>query len=394
MRLSDRQIQSLKPKDKPYKISDGHNLFIHVDPRGSKYWRYRYRWFGKEQMLALGVYPETSLHEARDMLYQARKLQREGIDPRQERRTRKLRAQEDHTNNFAALATEWLEVRSSEWSHGYCKSIAARLYNDILPEIGRYPLANILPTDILKIARRIEKRNSLEVSRKAIQVCGQVFRYGIVTGKTLTNPAEHLGIALKRRRSQHRAYFKPQELSQFLYQLAGEDTASQAVMATKLMLLTFVRTKELCDATWDEIDLERKQWRIPAQRMKANVPHIVPLSKQAITLLGELRRRNNRWDYVFEGTYRARDPISKNVMRNLLCKLGYKGRATIHGFRATASTHLNESGLFSADAIERQLGHQEANKIRKAYDHSQHMVERTRMMQWWADHLCSIGYRD
>ena len=391
MKLSDRQIKQLCPREKPYKVSDGHGLCISIQPNGSKYWRYKYYWENQEKCLAFGVYPEITLEEARALRQEARALKRQGIDPREHQRTRKIRASSDHENTFEKLALEWLDIRSSGWSPGYIKSITARLHNDILPEIGHRPVGTILPMDILKIARAIEKRDCLEISHKSVQVCGQIFRYGIVTGRAVGNPADNLWPALRRRRPRCYPFFTPPQLQQFLHDLEHYDGAGNGATALQLMLLTFVRTRELCDAQRHEFDMERSLWRIPAERMKMNAPHLVPLATQTKQLLRNIKE--NRWGHLFSDTVTPRKAISHSSMRYVLNRLGYKGEASIHGIRATASTILNESGLFSADAIERQLAHQEPNKIRRAYDHSNHLAERAEMMQWWADYLTASGLR-
>ena len=393
MKLSDKTIQKLTPRKKQFKVSDGQSLFICVHPNGSKYWRYKYHWHGKEKCLAFGVYPEISLEEARELRQQARKLKREGTDPREYQRNKKIRAASNSENTFERLTQEWLDVRSCNWSAGYLAAIIARLQNDILPEIGHRSLEAILPTDVLKIARTVERRNSLEVSRKALQICGQIFRYGIITGQALSNPADHLWPALKRRQSKVRPYFTPNQLSQFLADLERYPPKGHIVTALKLMLLTFVRTKELCDARYDEFDLRTKLWRIPAIRMKVNIPHLVPLTWQSHALIEPILEQPSPWGYLLPHLRVPRDPMSKDSMRQVLYDLGYRGQATIHGIRATASTILNESGQFSSDVIERQLAHQEPNKIRKAYDHSDHLAERMKMMQWWADYLCEAGLK-
>lgn len=389
MPLTNVKIQASKPKDKPYKLSDSNGLFLLINPNGSRYWRMKYRWAGKEKLLALGVYPEVGLADAREKCAAARKLLSENKDPSQVRREEKHRAILNHSNNFEALAREWHENRKAKWTDHYAKNLLRRLEMDIFPKLGTRPIAEITASELLAALRAIESRGALDIAHRAKQACGMVFSYAIATGRADRNPATDLTGALKPQQKQHYAHLKEGELPELLEKLENYDGSLQTKLALKMLLLTFVRTSELRGAEWTEIDEEKREWRIPAERMKMRVVHIVPLSDQALQVLEELKPLTGQWKYIFPNQHKPAKVMSENTMLYALYRMGFHNRTTGHGVRATASTILNEQG-WKPDVIERQLAHVERNKVRGSYNHAQYLPDRHQLMQHWADYLDTL----
>lgn len=388
--LSDAKARNAKPRPKPYKISDGEGLFLLVTPTGSKYWRLRYFLGGKEKLLALGVYPDVSLGDARERRAEARKALAAGIDPGEAKKEVKQQAALKAANSFNTVAREWFEQRKHEWAEKSAATVLARLESHILPTLGSRPIADITPPEVLSMARVVEGRGNLETARRVMQICGQIFMYAIATGRGVRNPVPDLRGALKTPVAKHYAFFKEGELPDYLRRLASYDGDLQTKLALRLLLLTFVRTSELRGAQWVEIDWEKAEWRIPAERMKMKELHIVPLSRQAIAVLRELEPLTGHRQYIFPNHHNPSSYMSENTMLYALYRMGYHSRATGHGFRSTASTILNEHE-FRPDVIERQLAHSERDTVRAAYNHAQYLPERRKMMQWWADHLDEIA---
>jgi len=386
MKLTNTIIRNAKPKDKPYKLADGHGMFLVVQPNGAKYWRLKYRFANKEKLLAIGVYPEVTLAQARERRADARKVLSAGNDPAQIKQEAKRLAVLKGENTFEAVAREWHEKRLHTWTPKHGEQIMNRLEADVFSKIGHRPVADVTAPELLSIARAIENRGALEIAHRAIQACGQVFAYAIVTGRAERNPATDLRGALKPVKKKHHAYLKADELPEFLQKLESYSGDVMTRLAFKLLLLTFVRTTELRAAEWQEINFDKAEWRIPAERMKMRDPHIVPLSTQAITLLQEVQKHSGNHQYVFPNQHKPAGCMSQNTIIYALYRMGYHSRATGHGFRATASTILNEHS-FPSDIIERQLAHAERDEVRASYNHAQYLPERRKMMQWWADWL-------
>lgn len=386
MSLTDLAIRSAKPKDKPYKMADGGNLFLLVQPNGSKWWRYAYRFGGKQKLLALGAYPETSLAEAREKHTIARKQLSNNIDPNEAKKEAKRNVLLNMENNFEAVAREWHAQKCAVLEPRYAGFIWKRLEADIFPKLGSRPIRDITAPELLGVIRLIEKRGAIEVAHRAMKACGQIFMFGIATGRADRNPAADLQGALKTMKKENFAHLKEDELPEFLQKLEAYKGMRQNQLAVKLLMLTAVRTKELRGALWSEIDFDKAEWRIPAERMKMRRPHIVPLSEQSITILKELKLMNGNWKFVFPNPYKPVKSMSENGVLNVIYRMGYRGRTTGHGFRHTFSTILNEQN-FNADHIERQLAHVETNKVRGVYNHAEYMPERRKMMQHWANHL-------
>ncbi len=386
MALSDAKVRNAAPKPKPYKLSDGDGLYLLVTPNGSKYWRLKYFFAGKEKLLALGVYPEVSLGDARERRTQARKTLAGGTDPGEAKKEAKRQSTLNNGNTFETIAREWYEQRQHQWVAGYSKKMLARLESHIFPKLGQRPIAAVTAPEILAMLRVIESSGTLETAQIIRQMCGQIFMYAIATGRAERNPVPDLRGALKTPVIKHHPHLKAVELPEFLKKLEAYHGNSLTKLALRFLLLTFVRTTELRAVEWQEIDWDKAEWRIPAERMKMRDPHIVPLSHQAVAVLRELQKHTGNRQYVFPNQHNMLTCMSANTMIYALYRMGYHSRATGHGFRATASTILNENG-FPPDVIERQLAHSERNHVRAAYNHAQYLRERRDMMQWWADYL-------
>ena len=390
MSLTDIVCKNTKPSEKARKISDEKGLYLEVMPNGSKYWRMKYRFANKENRLSFGVYPEVSLAEAREKRDEARKILRNGIDPSQAKKEAKQINKLKAENSFYQIANEWHETKKTGWTPRHAHYVIRRLEADVFPALGDRPINQIKPPELLSVIRAIEKRGALDISHRALQTCGQIFRYAIATGRAEYNPSSELRGALKTPTKTNYSHLKESELPEFFTKLAAYDGFEQTRLAMKLLLLTFVRTGELRGAKWDEFNFETAEWRIPAERMKMREQHIVPLSKQAIELLQQIKKFSGGYAYVFPNHLNPTKCISENTLLYALYRMGYHSRTTIHGFRATASTILNEKG-FHADVIERQLAHSERNRVRAAYNHAQHLPERKKMMSWWGEYLDKVA---
>lgn len=391
MALTDTKIRQSKPKDKLYKLSDGAGLFLQIQPSGAKYWRLAYRYGGKQKTLALGVYPDISLSEAREKRVEARKVLEKGIDPANvmSKRVRKRREVTNTENSFEAIAREWHEHQKGGWSDSHAARVLSSLEKEAFPDLGSIPIHDLTAPQVLAVLRKIERRGALEVASRVLQRCNAVFRYAVQTGRVEHNPVTDLQGALKTKKVEHRAALGRAELPEFLAKLENYNGNLLTRLALNLILLTFVRSGELRGAKWKEFDFDRAEWRIPSERMKMRTEHIVSLSRQAMEVLGELKPISGNRELVFPSERTWKKPMSENTLLYAMYRMGYHQRATVHGFRATASTILNESG-FNHDAIERQLAHAERNKVRAAYHRSEYLEERRRMMQWWADFLDGI----
>lgn len=384
--LSDANVRNAKPRDKSYKISDGEGLFLFVMPSGGKYWRLKYYFAGKEKLLALGVYPKVTLAEARERRAQAQKVIAAGNDPGETKKEAKRLTVLKASNSFEDVAREWLEKRSHEWTPSSTKTRRIRLEKHILPKLGPRPIADITAPDVLDMLRVVEERGTLNTARRLMQMCGQIFMYAIATGRAERNPVPDLRGALATVATKHYSFLTEGELPEFLKNLEAYDGAYQTKLALRFLALTFVRTNELRGACWTEINWDKAEWRIPAERMKMKELHIVPLATQAIAILRELQKLTGNRPHLFPNQHNPAKVMSENTILYALYRMGYHSRATGHGFRSTASTILNEHD-FRADVIERQLAHGERNSVRAAYNHAQYLPERRKMMQWWADYL-------
>ncbi|MEN8265344.1 MAG: integrase arm-type DNA-binding domain-containing protein [Nitrospirota bacterium] len=381
--LTDQKIRALKPKGTKYKVADEKGLYLLVKTNGGKYWRLKYRLSGKEKNLAIGVYPDISLKQARLARDEAKKLIQEGFDPVQDRQEQKLKRLELSNNSFEVVAREWVEKMRNQWSEGHTHRVLTSLEKDIFPSLGRKPINEITPPILLMALRKIESWGALEVAQRVMQRCSSVFTYGIATGVCVRNPAGDLSGALMTPKQGNYSALSKKELPAFLSELEKYEGHITTKLGLKLLINTFVRTNELRGAKWNEFDFDAKQWIIPGERMKMKAEHIIPLSKQVIEILEQLKQINGRYDFILPGIKDPRKPISANTLIYAIYRMGYHSRATAHGFRATASIILNEMG-YNRDAIERQLAHVESNKVRAAYNRAEYLDERAIIMQDWS----------
>jgi integrase len=387
MPLTDTAIRNAKPKEKQYKLTDGKGMYVLVKQAG-KYFRFDYRFGGKRKTLALGVYPDVTLKEAREKRDEARKLIANGVDPAQMRKVSKLMHAEQTANNFEAIAREWFAKRSENWAESHAKKIIRRFELYIFPWLGSRPIAEITPPELLSVLRRIESRGILETAHRVKQTCGQVFRYAIATGRAERDPSVDLRGALAPVKLGRMATItEPKKIGELLRAIEGYEGTPVAKCALRLAPLVFVRPGELRQAEWEEINFDNSEWRIPAEKMKMKDPHIIPLSEQAVAILDEIYPITCRSRYVFPSIRTNLRPMSNNTILAALRRMGYaKDEMSGHGFRAMASTILHEQG-WPSDVIERQLAHAERNNVKAAYNYAQYLPERRRMMQAWADFL-------
>lgn len=385
MSLTETKIKNAKPTERMYRLPDGDGLFLQVTPKGAKYWRFRYFYAGKEKMLAMGTYPEVSLAEAREKRTMARKDVAAGIDPSAKKQQEKKLAVFKANNTLEAVAKEWHEKNKAKWSEDHGERIWQRLKPNVLKPLGNRPISEIEPLELLDVLQKVEERGATDLSRRLLQTCTQIFRYAIVTKRATYNPAADLRGALKPHKSENYPRIDAKEIPVFLNKLGTVGTSDQNRLAIRLMMLTFVRTIELRRAKWTDVDLKAREWRLPANTTKTKKVHIVPLAKQSLEILGELRKLTGGKELMFPPQMHCRHMMmSENTINNVLKKMGYKGKMVGHGFRGLASTTLNEMG-YAPDVIERQLAHKDTNQVRAAYNHAQYLPQRRAMMQDWAD---------
>ncbi|AUY38600.1 MULTISPECIES: tyrosine-type recombinase/integrase [Enterobacteriaceae] len=386
MKLNARQVDAAKPREKAYKLADGAGLYLEVVPSGSRYWRMKYRFNGKEKRMAFGVYPAVSLAQARALRDEAKKKLAEGIDPSFAKKEEKLVRDVQLNNTFQSVALEWHGTKVNRWSEGYASDILEAFNKDIFPYIGQLPVNEIKPLVLLNVLRRMESRGATEKAKKVRQRCSEVFRYAIVTGRTEYNPAADLTSAMSGHESKHYPFLTVEELPDFFKALAGYTGSPLVVLAARLLILTGVRTGELRGASWSEFDLEKAVWEIPAERMKMKRPHLVPLSTQALEIVQQLKVMSGQYPLVFPGRNDPRKTMSEASINQVFKRIGYTGKVTGHGFRHTMSTILHEQGFNSA-WIETQLAHVDKNAIRGTYNHAQYLEGRREMMQWYAGYI-------
>jgi integrase len=384
--LTDQAIRSAKPRETPYKLADGKGLTLLIKPNGSKLWRFRYRFEGVEKTLALGAYPDTPAKLARQKLEDARQLLAKGVDPSERRQAEKVA----DPNTFESVAREWLATQEKKLAAATYAKAVWTLETLIFPFIGSRPISEIKAADVLKVLQRIENRGLHETAHRARQRCGQIFRYGIITERCEHDITADLRGALAPVTSTHRASVtEPEKIGQLLRDIEAYRGNTVTWYALRLAAHMFVRPGELRHAEWSEFDLDGKEpcWRIPAHKMKMRDAHIVPLSRQVVALFNELHGLTGKGKLVFPSLLSTLRPISENTVNMALRRMGYDNETmTGHGFRAMASTSLNEQG-WHPDVIELQLAHAERNKVRSAYNRAQRLQERRAMMQHWSDYL-------
>jgi integrase len=394
MPLTDTAIKKAKPGPKPIKLSDERGLYLLVTEKGSKLWRWKYRIDGKEKVMALGAYPDVSLAEARDAMSAARKLLVSGDDPMVIRKSNKQARKASAENSFAAVSRLWWNHWKVSRSPRHADYVIRRLEGDIIPAIGAMPVDAIRAPELVQMTKGIAARGAVDIAKRALQTTGQVFRYAIAHGLAKQNPATDIkpGDILPARKKVNYPRISSKELPDLLRHIEAYPGAATTRLAMKLMALTFVRTSELIRARWEEFDLEKQRWDIPANRMKMKEPHIVPLSTQAVNLLKALQTLTGHSALLFPGERDHEKPMSNNTILGALKRMGYKGRMTGHGFRGVASTLLHEMG-FNHAHIELQLAHQERDEVSAAYNYATYLRERSQMMQHWSDYLdnCMTG---
>ncbi len=389
MPLTATAVRQALPKAKAYKLSDGHGLYLLVNPKGAKYWRYKYRYGGKEKPLALGVFPEVSLKDARVAHQTARTKLDKGVDPGEERRVQKLTRNLAAADSFEAVALEWFGRVMPDKSESYRVRTRRILEKDLFPVIGQRPVGAIKPPEMLAALRRIEARGANDIAHRAKQTAGQIFRYAVVTGRAERDPSADLKGALAPRQKQHHAAITdPDEVGRLMVAIDGFTGTPVVKTAVQLSALLFQRPGEIRAMEWSEINWDQARWEIPAAKMKMRAPHIVPLSRQSLELLEELHLLTGRGRYVFPSARGASRCLSENTVRIALRAMGYdKDTMTAHGFRAMARTILDEVLGCRVDWIEHQLAHAVRDANGRAYNRTAHLEGRARMMQQWADYL-------
>jgi integrase len=389
MPLNDTVCRNTKPTDKPVKLSDGGGLHLLINPTGGKLWRMAYRFHGKQKTLAFGTYPAVSLKDARSRRDDAKVLLAKGIDPGEQKKVDKRQARVQASNTFEIIAREWFDARKAGWTPAYSTRIWRRLEADIFSVIGARPVQDIEPPELLDAIRAVEKRDAIVLAKRLLQVTGQIFRFAVASGRAKRDPSQDLRGALKTAAPQkHRAALRASELPEFMQALENYEGDRSTVLALQLIMHTFLRTSEVRFGKWSEIeelDGVKPLWRIPAERMKARSEHLIPLTKQAVAILKGLKTLSGKSENILPAATKE-GVISQNTLIYALYRLGYHSRATVHGFRGTASTILNEHG-FNRDWIERQLAHAERNDVRAAYNSAEWLPDRRNMLIWWSDYL-------
>ena len=387
--LNDVQVRKAAPSAKPVRMFDGGGLYLEVRPAGGKWWRFKYRFGGKEKLLALGTYPDVSLKQARDRRDTARKHLSEGGDPSQARKAEKAATQVRAEHTLELVARDWLAHRAPAWTDKTQLTISRSLENDVFPELGSRPIAEITPTEIRKAVQRIEARGAGETASRVFQRLQSVFRFAVAHELVLTDPTYPMKPSeiLKPRKVTHRAAITEREAPEFLRKLDSYEGDPATRCALQLLMLTAVRPGEIRSAAWLEFDLEAGVWTIPAERMKMGAEHLVPLSRQACAIVKRLQaKRDASEPLVFPSPFYPGKPLSDGTLNSALARMGYKGHATAHGFRSLFSTCANEAG-WNRDVIEKQLSHEERNAVRKAYNRAEYLEERNKLMQWWANRV-------
>jgi integrase len=390
-KLTATAVKQAKPKAKPYKLADGGGLYLLVKPNG-KYWRYKYRFASKEKLLALGVYPDTSLADVRKLHQASRKGLANGIDPNEAKQAQKAADQGTSANSFEVIALEWLQMRGAK-SEGGDKRLNRLLQKDLFPYIGKRPISKITSPDLLRTLRRIESRGAVNTAHRAKQAAGMVFRYAVATGRAERDPSVDLKGALAQPAKTHfKSITEPAEVGPLITAINNYQATPVVMAALKLAPLLFCRPGELRHLEWSEVNFTETRIELPAAKMKVNEPHIIPLASQAIEILKELQPITGRGKYVFPSARGASRPLSENGVRTALRTLGYTNdQISPHGFRAMARTILDEILNFPVDWIEHQLAHAVKDANGRAYNRTKHLPQRRTMMQTWADYLDELS---
>jgi integrase len=393
MPLTDTTCRNARSAEKPLKISDGGGLFLLIQPTGSKLWRMAYRFQHKQKTLAFGAYPAVSLKDARAKRDGAKELLAKGVDPGEVKRMEKRDAKITGLNTFEAIAREWLNARRAGWTVGYSGRLLRRLEADLFPRIGSRPISEIEPLELLECIRVVEKRGAVDIAKRLLQSSGQIFRYAVASGRAFRDPSQDLRGALQSPGpTKHHAALKASELPDFLRALENYNGERSTLLGLKLIAHTILRTNEVRFGRWSEIeglDDDVALWRIPPERMKARSEHLVPLTPQVVAILRELRTLAGESECILPASTKD-GVVSQNTFIYAVYRLGYHSRMTVHGFRGTASTVLNEQG-FNRDWIERQLAHAERNEVRAAYNAAEWLGYRRTMLTWWSEYLDAVA---
>lgn len=388
MPLTDTAIRAIKPTSKTAKFFDGGGLYLEVAPSGGKWWRLKYRFQGKEKRISLGTYPTIGLKEARERREDTKKILANGIDPSAQRQAIKVSTTSIDKDSFEVVTREWFDKHVVNLAPSYSKKVRSLFERQIFPVLGAKPIAEVEPTDVLNAARHVEQTGAIETAHRLIQICGQVFRYAIATGRTKYDVSTGLHAALPKVNVKHMATLTDKKrIGQLLRAIDAYGGFFPVRCALRLAPLLFVRPGELQKAEWAEFDLPATEWRLPASKMKMRQRHIVPLSSQALSILAELQPYTGNGQFLFPSIRTTTKPIALESMLVAIRSMGFtQDEMTMHGFRGMASTLLNEMG-YNRDWIERQLAHGERDHVRAAYNYAEHLPERRRMMQEWADYL-------
>lgn len=385
MKLNDAKLRNLTD---PGKHFDGGGLYLELTKAGGRYWRMKYRYGGKEKLLALGVYPAVGLKDARDQASAARKVLQDGGDPGELRKASKAQAAHEAVNTLEAVARDWHQHQAARWEPETAGRVLASLAADIFPTLGARPMASVKPGEVRAAIVKIEARGAADQAGRVLQRVKAVYRWAVIHERIASNPMLDLVLSeiLKPREVQHRAAMADKELPEFLNKLAAYEGDPHTMHALRMVILTAARPGEVRGARWAEFDMDAALWVIPPERMKMRAEHRVPLSRQALEVLRSMQPLSGHRELVFPSPVYPSKPLSENTFNSALARMGYKNTATAHGFRALFSTVANECG-WNPDVIERQLAHKEQNEIRAAYHRSTYMADRERLMQWWADYL-------
>lgn len=379
--LTVKQIDAAKPKEKPYRISDGNGLYLYIPASGKKVWQLRYQFEGKEKIHTVGKYPEIGPADARNIAFEVKRDLAIGLNP-----AAKKKQQDKVPDTFGSIYEEWYKHKKQVWSEGYAVELQRMFEADILPYIGKMAMDDIEPMTLLKVLRRFEERGAMERANKARRRCGEVFRYAVVTGRAKYNPAPDLADAMKGYRKKNFPFLPAEQIPAFNQALAGYSGSIVSKIATQILQYTAMRTKELRSMQWANVDFENRIITIDAEVMKSRKQHLVPMSQQVHDLLRQLQPITSISPFVFAGRNDKKKSISENAVLLVIRQIGYEGLASGHGFRHQFSTILNEHG-WPHDAIERQLAHVDRNNIRGIYNHAQYLEKRREIMQWWADYI-------
>jgi len=386
MKLTDMAIKKAKPREKVYSLGDGNGLSLIVEPNGSKGWRFRYQFNGKSKMISLGIYPVITLNEAREKRDDARRLVANGTDPAEARKEERNKVSGQSENTFKKITLEWFNGRKDRWSEGYRDDMMEAFENDVFPYIGDRPIAEIKPLELLEVLSIMEKRGVTEKLKKVRQRCGEVWKYAIITGRAEYNPAPDLASAFIPHQRENYPYLLADELPEFLSSVDKYQGSQIVRTALNILMLTGLRPGELRKSEWSFIDFESRTWKLPEKIMKMGRVHVVPMSDQVISLLRQIQPISGDYQYIFPSRTNHKKHLSEMAINTMIGRMGYRGRATGHGFRHTMSTILHEKG-FNTAWIELQLAHVDKNSIRGTYNHALYLKGRRDMMQWYADYI-------